>query len=77
MPPFRSDDFIVVEPGEEINRKRFVALNNYKIRRAGMYQVVVWYQSPVEKDFAPKGIKAFSRENGRLQSQPILFKVEN
>jgi hypothetical protein len=74
-PPFPAEDFITIQPGESLEKERWLDLHGDGIRTPGVYRVTVWYHSPIPREFAPSGLKIWAMENGVLQSKPVTFKV--
>ncbi|MDT7543651.1 MAG: hypothetical protein QOE33_3555 [Acidobacteriota bacterium] len=74
-PRFPRGDFITIKPDETVERKRDVSLKEYEIKKYGTYYVIVWYQSPIPQKFAPKGLKVWATEEGRLESKPVKFEI--
>jgi hypothetical protein len=74
-PPFPAEDFILIHPGESVERERLLDLRSDGIQSPGIYRVTVWYHSPIPREFAPPGLKPWAMENGALQSKPVTLKV--
>jgi hypothetical protein len=74
-PPFPQGDFTTIQPGEFIERERWLDLKSDGITGPGIYKLTVWYHSPVPREFAPPGLKLWAAENGVLQSKPVTLTV--
>lgn len=73
-PPFQEEDFTILKPGEEFTFKKWLDMYTEGITLPGEYVVSVLYHSPVEREFAPKGLNVWARENGTLEAS-ANFKV--
>ncbi|HSB08852.1 MAG TPA: hypothetical protein VLM38_05035 [Blastocatellia bacterium] len=71
-PPFATEDFITLLPGQKLKTERdFEIGRDEGITTPGTYQVVIWYNSPVPREFAPLGLDIWPMENGRLLANKI------
>jgi hypothetical protein len=75
IPPFPKEDFITIQPGESIEKKRLITMEEIGIKEPGDYRIIVRYRSPIPEDFAPAGLELWAMENGPLQTKPIDLKV--
>lgn len=74
-PPFPTEDFVTIQPGESFEVKRTISLQILGVKEPGDYQLIVRYRSPVPEDFAPAGLEIWAKEYGPLQTKPIELKV--
>lgn len=74
-PPYSKEDFIALQPKDFFEIETFIPLVNYKIKTSGIYRIIVWYQSPISKQFVPQEADVFTMEQGRLESKPLQFNV--
>lgn len=75
VPPFPREDFLTIGPGESVQKESILGLRDEGIKGLGAYKLVVWYHSPIPRDFAPSGLNLWAMENGVLQSKPVTLKV--
>ena len=74
-PPFPTDDFQSIKPGESFTMEDLFSPLNQGIRTPGTYKLVVIYHSPVGSDDVAKGLNVLVKEMGYLYSEPVTFKV--
>jgi hypothetical protein len=74
-PPFRSEDFITIQPGEAIKQRRLLSFETNGIDAPGVYTVIVNYHSPVSMDLAPEIPNLWTKGNGELQTKAMRFSV--
>lgn len=75
VPPFLEKDFIKLEKGEYIRKERWLDVYSEGISKPGDYKLVVFYSSPVPKNFAPKKKRVWTTEDGEVESNTISFTV--
>ena len=73
-PPFSETDFTTLKPDEEFILKSWLDMESEGITSPGEYIVVVNFHTPVEREFAPKNLKTWVKEDGTL-SGSFAFKV--
>ena len=74
-PPFPREDFVTIQPGKFIERKRLISIRGIEIEEPGEYSITIYYRSPIPEDFAPAGLEIWAKEYGSLQTKPIDLKV--
>jgi len=74
-PPFPREDFVTIQPGKFIERKRLISMREIGIEEPGEYRITICYESPIPGEFAPAGLRIWAMENGPLQIKPIDLKV--
>ena len=68
-PPFLEEDFTILKPGEEFTYKKWLDMYTEGVISPGEYVITVRYHSPVEREFAPKGLNVWAREDGTLVAE--------
>lgn len=69
------EDFETIKPGELIERKRDVILEEFAVDKPGIYSFRVSFESPMFPEYVPKGMTVRTINEGVINSKPVKFEI--